>query len=118
MNEVESGLAPGGERAGALLLQAQPGGPDFTFFLMLGVIFAIFYFLVIRPENQKRQEHEDAVKAAGKGDTVTTTGGLKGKITGATDDVVTVEIAHLKSGEAIKVKVAREAISKVEKEAS
>ena len=99
---------------GALLLQADaaPGmGPDF--FFMLGSIFLIFYLLVIRPENRRRKEHEEQVKSAGKGDQVVTSGGIQGLVTGATDDVVTLEIATLKNGERVRVKIARTAISNV-----
>ena len=101
---------------GALLLQAQPAAPfDASFFLMMGSIFLIFYLLVIRPESKRRKEHEAQVKAAGKGDLITTTGGIQGTISGETDDVVTVDIATLKGGERVRVKIARSAIQSVAK---
>ena len=99
----------------AIALQAQPGAFDPSFFLMMGSIFLIFYLLVIRPEGQKRKQHEAAIAAAGKGDTVTTTGGLQGVITGSTEDVVTVEIAALKNGERVRVKIARSALASISK---
>ena len=99
------------ETLGFVPLQA--AGPDMSFFLMLGSIFFVFYFLVIRPENKRRTEHEDSIKAAAKGDTVVTSGGIQGKVTGTTDDVLTVEIAALKSGEKVRIKVQRSGIQSV-----
>ena len=98
---------------GTIALQAQPGAFDLNFLLMMGSIFLIFYLLVIRPEGQKRKQHEAAIAAAKKGDQVVTTGGIQGVITGTTDDVVTVEIAALKSGERVRIKVLRSALSSV-----
>ena len=100
---------------GTVLLQGQAAPFDPSFFMMMGSIFLIFYLLVIRPESTKRKQHDAAIKAAEKGDQVVTTGGLQGLITGATDDIVTVEIAALKSGERIRVKVQRSALSSVSK---
>jgi preprotein translocase subunit YajC len=103
--------------AGGILLQAESAPFDPSFFLMMGSIFLIFYLLVIRPESQKRKQHEAAIAAAEKGDTVVTTGGLQGVVTGTTDEVVTVEIAVLKSGERVRVKVQRSALASVTKAA-
>ena len=100
---------------GTVVLQAQAAPFDPSFFLMMGSIFLIFYLLVIRPESSKRKQHEAAIKAAEKGDQVVTTGGIQGLITGATDDLVTVEIAALKNGERVRVKVQRSAIASMTK---
>jgi len=97
------------------MLQAAAGGPDMGFFMMLGAIFLIFYFLVIRPENKRRKQHEEALKKAEKGDAIVTNGGLHGKITGETDDVLTVEIATLRGGDRVRVKVDRSAVASVTK---
>ena len=61
-------------------LQAQPGGPDFSFFLMMGAIFAIFYFLVIRPQQKQQKERDAFLRTAARGDSVVTAGGLHGKV--------------------------------------
>ena len=100
---------------GGVLLQAQPGGLDPSFMLMLGSIFLIFYMLVIRPESRRRKEHDASVKGAERGDEVTTSGGLRGTVMGTTDDIVTVEIAKLKSGESVRVKISRSGLSDVSK---
>ena len=100
-----------------LLLQAEAAPFDSSFFLMMGSVFLIFYLLVIRPESTKRKAHEASIKAAEKGDQIVTSGGIQGLITGTTDDLVTVEIAVLKSGERVRIKVQRSAISNIVKAA-
>jgi len=99
-----------------VLLQAQPapGGDPIGFLIPMAAIFLIFYFLLIRPQQKQRREHEAMLKAIEKGDQVVTSGGLHGKVTGVTDEVLTVEIAALK-GERVRVKVARPRIDRVDK---
>ena len=87
-------------------------GMDPSFFLMMGVIFAIFYFLVLRPQQRKQRVLEQAVKSAAKGDQVVTAGGLHGKIVSTADDVVSVEIATLK-GQSVRVQISRSKIESV-----
>jgi preprotein translocase subunit YajC len=73
------------------------------------VIFAIMYFLILRPQQRRAKDQRDMVKAARRGDTIVTTGGLIGKITKATDDgEVEVEIAQN-----VRVRVARSGIAEV-----
>ncbi len=79
-----------------------PGGVDVSFLIMMAVLFAIFYFLLIRPQQKKQKEVKDMIANLTYGDTVITSGGIQGKITGLTDTVVTLEIA-----EKVRVKVAR-----------
>ncbi len=86
------------------LLQAQPGGADFSFFLMMGAIFLIFYFLVIRPQQRQQKEREAFLQTAAKGDDIVTAGGLHGKVAGVDGDVLEVEIARVR-GEKVKVRV-------------
>lgn len=58
-------------------------------------IFAIFYFLLIRPQQKKLKEHQAMVAALRRGDQVVTQGGMVGKVTKVRDDgEVEVEIAH------------------------
>jgi preprotein translocase subunit YajC len=71
-------------------------------FLPLILIFAVFYFLLIRPQQKKAKEHQNFLQALKKGDNVVTNGGIHGKITGITDKVVTVEIA-----DNVRIKVSR-----------
>lgn len=71
-------------------------------FLPLILIFAVFYFLLIRPQQKKAKDHQRFLQALKKGDNVVTNGGVHGKITGITDKVVTVEIA-----DNVRIKVSR-----------
>jgi preprotein translocase subunit YajC len=97
-----------------LLLQAEAQGSPFGMLVPMAAIFLIFYFLLIRPQQKKQREQENMLKGIEKGDQVVTAGGLHGKVTGVTDDVLTVEIAALK-GERVRVKVARGRIESAEK---
>ncbi len=91
-------------------------GGDIQFIIMMAVIFLIFYFLLIRPQQKKQKELKAMIDNMKHGDTVITTGGIYGKVTGLTDNIVTLEIA-----EKIRVKVLRSHIGamaeKAEREA-
>lgn len=84
------------------------GGGDFSFIIMMAVLFAIFYFLLIRPQQKKQKEIKAMLANLTHGDLVLTTGGIQGKITALTDAVATIEIA-----DKVKVKVSREFITAV-----
>ena len=87
---------------------APAGGFDPGFFIMMAVLFAIFYFLMIRPQQKKQKELKEMLSQLTYGDLVLTSGGLQGKITGLADTVVTLEIA-----DKVKVKVSRNYIVSV-----
>ncbi len=81
-------------------------GSGFTALLPLVLMFAIFYFLLIRPQQRKAKQHKEMLSNVQKGDIIVTQGGIQGKVTGMTDAYLTVEIA-----EKVRVKVARNFIS-------
>ena len=72
------------------------------------LIFVVMYFLLIRPQQKKMKMHREMVSTLGKGDEVTTNGGILGKIVGLDDSFVTVEIAQN-----VTIKLQRGAISAV-----
>ncbi len=73
------------------------------------LIFIIFYFLLIRPQQQKLKQHRAMIEALRRGDQVITSGGIVGKVVKVGDDgMVEVEIA-----DGVKVKVVRQTISQV-----
>lgn len=72
-------------------------------FLMM---FAIMYFVIIRPQQKKQREHQDWLARLQKNDEVVTTGGLVGKISGLTDQIVTLELQ-----EKVRVRVLRSHIA-------
>jgi preprotein translocase subunit YajC len=77
-------------------------------FLPLIVIFAVFYFLLIRPQMKRSKEHRQLVAGLSKGDEVVTNGGLLGRITDVTESFVTVELA-----DNVQVKIQRQAVANV-----
>jgi len=84
------------------------GGGGLGAFLPLIIIFAIFYFLLIRPQQRKAKQHKQLLSDLKKGDKVVSSGGLHGVITGMGDDVITVEISPK-----VRVKVTRGSIAGV-----
>lgn len=61
--------------------------------VMFGAMFAIFYFLMIRPQQRQKQERERMLSAIKRGDRVVTTSGLHGTVTNVGDDKVTLRVA-------------------------
>lgn len=84
-------------------------GGAFAQFLPLILIFAIMYFLLIRPQQKKVKQHQAMVEALRRGDQVVTQGGLIGKVAKVKDDnEVEVELA-----EGVKVRVVKNTIASV-----
>ncbi|NQU60494.1 MAG: preprotein translocase subunit YajC [Rhodospirillales bacterium] len=85
------------------------GGSGIEAFLPLILIFVVFYFLLIRPQQKKMKDHKATLGAIRRGDKVVTGGGIMGTVSKVVDEnEVTVEIAP-----DIKVKVQRSMISSV-----
>jgi preprotein translocase subunit YajC len=101
--------------AAAIWLQGEGASPLLQLMPFI-LIFLIFYFLLIRPQQRQQKEREAMLKALERGDEVVTAGGVHGVITGIAEDVLTVEIAHLK-GERVRVKVDRARIERRKKKA-
>jgi preprotein translocase subunit YajC len=99
MNFLAYAMGTGGGGTGS-----QGGG--FGAFIPLILMFAIFYFLLIRPQQKKAKLHKEMLSSLKKGDRVVSSGGLHGVVTGITDDIVTMEIAPK-----IRVKVSRGSIA-------
>ena len=83
------------------------GGGAEQLFIMVA-IFAVFYFLLIRPQTKRAKEHRQMVSELSKGDEVITNGGVYGKLTKVSDDYVEVEIA-----ENTTVRLQRQAIASI-----
>jgi preprotein translocase subunit YajC len=84
------------------------GGFELMSFLPLILIFVVFYFLLIRPQQKKLKEHKTMLDALRRGDRVVTGGGLIGTVTKVADEEVSVEIA-----EGVRVRVVRGTIANV-----
>ncbi|WP_029894933.1 preprotein translocase subunit YajC [Desulfohalovibrio reitneri] len=71
----------------------QGGGGAFAPLIPLILMFAIFYFLLIRPQQKKAKQHKEFLANLKRGDYVLTGGGLYGRITAVDGDVLTLELA-------------------------
>lgn len=73
---------------------AQATGPNGALFqiLFLGGLFALFYFMAIRPQRKRQKEVGDMIAALAKGDEVVTTSGMLGKVVKVEDDYVTLKV--------------------------
>ena len=97
-----------------MMMQTEPAGPGGgATGLLMGIlpwllIFAIFYLLMIRPQQRRVKEHQAAIAAVKKGDQVITGGGILGRVTKVSDDEAEVEIAQ-----GVKIRVVKSTISHV-----
>jgi preprotein translocase subunit YajC len=73
--------------------------------LLMVVMFGVFWFMLIRPQQKRQREHQDMLKNLKKGDQVVTSGGVIGKISGLTATEVVLEIQ-----EKVRMKLQRSAI--------
>ncbi len=87
--------------AGGIAGMFNLGNPMFLMIAML----AIFYFLLIRPQQKRQKEHKQMLANLQKGDTIFTSGGLRGKITSLDENVITMEVS-----DKVRVKVNRSAV--------
>ena len=88
----------GGAGSGAVLTQV----------VFFGAIFAIFYFLLIRPQQKQRRDRERMLGAVKKGDRVVTSSGLHGTVTGLTEHTITLRVA-----DQVKLEFDRSAIGRI-----
>jgi len=100
------GGAPGGAAGGA-----GGGMAAFQQIIPLVFMFAIFYFLLIRPQQKKAKEHKALLEAMKKGDNVITAGGVHGKITAVDSEIVTLEIANN-----VNIKITKSYIAAIKKD--
>ena len=84
---------------------APPAAGGLASFIPLILIFVVFYFLLIRPQQKKAKEHQEFLGSLQKGNEVVTSGGIHGRITGLTDTIVTMEIA-----DGVRIKVNRSSV--------
>jgi preprotein translocase subunit YajC len=100
--------------AAVLAMAGTPGGGTggqaswYSTLVPLVIIFAIFYFLMIRPQQKQQKKHREMLSTMKKGDKVITRGGMHGTICGITENIVTIEVA-----ENVKIKFSREAVAAV-----
>lgn len=88
--------------------QAEGQGDPLLSLLPIVLIFVVFYFLLIRPQNKRQKEHKEMVANLTVGDEVVTAGGILGKITELGDDFVHVQVA-----DGVVLKVQRQTLGAV-----
>ena len=92
----------------ALLIQNAPAGPNpLSTVMLFGGLFAIFYFLLIRPQKRQQVAHDQMVKNLTTGDEIVTVGGVVGKIIHLTEDRITIKTAGDTRLEIDRAKVGR-----------
>ena len=84
------------------------GAGGFTSLIPIILMFVIFYFLLIRPQQKKSKEHREMISQLKKGDRIVTSGGLHGRITATGEQTMTVEIA-----DKVRVKISRGNVAQV-----
>jgi len=89
----------------------QGGGEIYSTLIMFGLIIAIFYFMIIRPQQKRQKEREALLGQIKKGDKIITAGGIHGDVVGLDEKTLLIEIA-----DKVKVKVERNSISVVNKQ--
>jgi preprotein translocase subunit YajC len=99
------GGAPGGAAG------AGGGMAAFQQIIPLVFMFAIFYFLLIRPQQKKAKEHKILLESMKKGDNVITAGGVHGKVSAVENDLVTLEIANN-----VNIKITKSYIASIKKD--
>ncbi|OQY19758.1 MAG: preprotein translocase subunit YajC [Desulfobacteraceae bacterium 4572_35.1] len=97
----------------AMAGQAAAGGgkQGYEGIIMLVIMFAIFYFLLIRPQQKRAKQHRQLLDSLKVGDQVVTAGGIHGRIVTVQDHVVTIEI-----DKGVKVKLNRVSVTAAESE--
>jgi preprotein translocase subunit YajC len=100
------GGAPGGPAGGA-----GGGMAAFQQIIPLVFMFAIFYFLLIRPQQKKAKEHKALLESMKKGDNVITAGGVHGKVVAVENELVTLDVANN-----VNIKITKSYIAAIKKD--
>jgi preprotein translocase subunit YajC len=90
------------------MVPREGGNSTAIFLIQMLAIFAIFYFLLIRPQSKERERHEEMLKAVAKGDEIVTNGGIIGTVVHADEDRLTV-----RTGDNTRLTVDRNRIAQV-----
>lgn len=97
---AQTGSSPGGA-AGA-------GSAQILGFVPFVLIFVLFYFLLVMPQQKRARKQKEMIEALKKGDRVSTSGGMIGTVTNLTPKVVTLQVA-----DGVRIKVVRNNIEEI-----
>ena len=95
-------ISPAWAQAGA----DSTGG--FISLLPIVLLFVVFYFILIRPQQKRAKQHKEMISAIKKGEEIVTNGGLLGKVIDIDDNFITVEISN-----GLNVRIQRQAVAQV-----
>jgi len=85
-----------------------PGVSQFPLLFVILATFAIFYFILIRPQQRKQKELQKTIESLKKGDRVMTSGGVFGTVAGLKDNILILKVA-----ENVKIEVLKSAVASV-----
>ena len=88
--------------------QAAGGGSAFASFVPLILIFAIMYFLLIRPQQKRAKQHKELVNNIKAGDQIVTAGGIHAKVASVQETTIVIEVAT-----GVKMKMSRSSITEI-----
>ena len=88
------------------------GSQGYTTIIMFVVLIAVFYLFLIRPENKKKKKLQEMRSSLAPGDTITTIGGIVGKIVSVNGELITFETGE----DRVRIQIARWAISTIGKD--
>jgi preprotein translocase subunit YajC len=93
-------MAPAGDGSG--------GGGLVSMLILMGILVAIWYFLIIGPERKRRKQMQEMINQLKPGDKIVTVGGIHGTVSGLTEKTVILRIA-----EQVKIEISRQAVGTV-----
>ena len=100
--KAAEGAAEGGQQA----VDPCAGGGSTGMIIWMVLLFALMYFMLIRPQKKQRDQHQKLVESLKRGDRVVTSGGLLGTIYGITENTVIIEVT-----DGVKVKIQKSHVS-------
>ena len=108
-----SGCAPAAATTGdAAAATGSAAGGGLSMILMMVVLIAVFYFFMIRPENKRKKKAQEMRDNLSVGDTITTIGGIIGKIVAVRDNTIVIET----SDDRVRMQLTKWAVSSVGKQ--
>ena len=96
------------------LAQNQTGGSSLTFLISLGLMVAVFYFLLIRPQQRRVRQQRDLIGSLDVGDEVVTIGGIFGRIQEMDDESITLDVGGGTRIRFLKQAVARKFVEEMQ----
>ncbi len=71
-----------------------PGGDGLTSILLIGGMFVLMYFMIIRPQRKRQKDHQSIIENVSKGDEIVTNGGILGKVLKVDENYMVIEVAN------------------------